>query len=87
VQIVVEMFGIARHRAGVPRVDVDAATVGDALHQLVAQYPAVAEACFDQGQLRPEYTLNLNGEQFVSDMKLSLRSGDCLLLLSADAGG
>ena len=38
-------------------------------------------------RLRASFVANLNGDRFVSDPHTRLREDDCVLILSADAGG
>jgi len=73
-----ELYGIARLRAGRPALDVDAASVGEALEALRRACPGL-----DPGHL----LLSLNGERFVSDPALRLAPGDTLVVLNAEAGG
>jgi molybdopterin converting factor small subunit len=82
----VEFFGIPRQRAGRAELQVAAGTVADLLAALVRECPGLAGVVRD-GRLSPHYLLSLDGREFVSDPALVLRSGDRLLLLSADAGG
>ena len=49
--------------------------------------PGLAGLVRADGQLAPHYLVSVDGKQFVSDLQRSLRAGDRLLLLSADAGG
>jgi molybdopterin converting factor small subunit len=85
----VELFGVPRLRAGVGRLDLRAATVEEALRALERACPGLVGSVLVGGRLHPAYRLNLNGERFLSDTEQSptLRSGDCLILLAADAGG
>jgi hypothetical protein len=66
---------------------VSAATAGAALEAVAAACPDLANIRQADGRLDPHYLLSLDGEQFVTDLAQPLRSGDRLLLLSADAGG
>jgi molybdopterin converting factor small subunit len=86
-EVTVELFGIPRARAGRGEVAVTAATAREALLQLGAACPALAGLLGPDGRLSPHFLLSLNGQQFVTDLDYSLRPGDRLLLLSADAGG
>lgn len=86
-QVAVEFFGIARARAGVSRTTAQGQCLGDVLVELVARYPALAEACIDGQKLRPHCTANLGGRRFVSEPETPLSDGETVLLLSADAGG
>ncbi len=87
----VEFFGIARQRAGVARADImlpeKQATLGNAFAHLIAVFPGLAEECIADGRLRSGFSANLGGQRFVSDPATVLTEDDCLLILSADAGG
>jgi molybdopterin converting factor small subunit len=86
----VELFGIARQRAGTASILVPAATVlrlEDVLRELAAVSPDWAEECLDGKHLRPSYLANLNGQRFVRDSATQIAPGDELLIVSADAGG
>lgn len=82
-----EFYGIVRTRAGRAALDVSASTLRGALHQAVAQCPALEEVCSPDGRLRPGFLVNLNGCRFVRDEQTPLSDGDTVLLFSADAGG
>lgn len=83
----VEFYGIVRQRAGVESVDVEAATLGEALEQVGARLPELARHCLDKGHLRPGYLANVNGDRFTADLGTPLCAGDSVLVLSVDAGG
>lgn len=83
----VELFGIPRARAGVAKTIASGDSLGDVLADLARRYPGLAETCIDGRRLRPGYTANLRGEQFVTDSETKLNSGDTVLLLTLDAGG
>ncbi len=87
----VELFGIPRQRAGVAVVQVELpgeqTDLGSIFRELGRRYPEWAAACLDGGRLRAEYVVNIGGERFVSDPGVVLRSGESLLMMSADAGG
>ena len=87
----VEFYGIARQRAGVARAEIDLpgenATLEAAFAELSAVYPGLRTECIAEGRLRSGFSANLGGERFVSDPATLLSAGDCLLILSADAGG
>jgi molybdopterin converting factor small subunit len=82
----VEFFGIPRERAGVSDVEVDAVTLGEALSALATRFPELREL-IAADRLHSSIAANLNGDLFVSDPDIALRSDDHLILLSADAGG
>ena len=82
----VEFLGIARERAGIAEVQIEAETLGQALGTLARRFPALREL-IKAGVLDPSIAANLNGDEFVSDPDTALTSDDRLLLLSADVGG
>src|SRR3954471_16765148 len=82
----VELLGIPRERAGVADVTLQAATLGELLDVLAGQFPSFAELVAADG-LRPSIVANLNGDRFITDRRTPLGDDDCVLILSADAGG
>ena len=82
----VELLGVPRERAGVPEVEMQAETLGQLLAALAVRFPALGEL-IAANRLQPSVLANLNGEQFVSDPGTQLAKDDCVLILSADAGG
>jgi molybdopterin converting factor small subunit len=84
--MLVEFFGVPRERAGLAHLDVQAETLGQLLSALAVRIPGFAECVIDD-RLHPAFTANLNGDEFVSDPATPLSQDDCLLILSADAGG
>ena len=85
--VTVEFFGIARQRAGVAQVEVDAANMGEAFDRLAARFPHWAEACLSDGKLMPAFLANVNTTAFVAKRDHPLQDGDHLLILAADVGG
>ena len=97
----VELFGIARLRAGRRAVEVrlgerpgdrgerGTATVADALTALAAACPALVGPVLrpDGHSLCTGYLLNRNGREFVDRTDAPLVDGDHLLLISSAAGG
>jgi molybdopterin converting factor small subunit len=86
-EVVVELFGIARSRAGVSQTTAEGKCLGDVLADLASRFPALAESCIHGRRLRPTFTANLNGRGFVTSPETLLHEGDTVLLLSLDAGG
>ena len=82
----VEFLGIPRERAGIAEVEIDAATLGQALTVLASRFPALRELIADN-RLHSSVAANLNGDLFVNDPNTVLGADDRLLLISADAGG
>jgi len=82
----VEFLGIPRERAGISELEIEADTLGDLLRTLVARVPALSELVTTTG-LHPSIAANLNGDEFVCDLRTKLSPDDRLLLLSSDVGG
>lgn len=82
----VEFYGIPRQHAGVVQLEIQAASLGELLQSLAAKTPALGDLIADD-RLRTSYVANLNGDRFVSDPRTPLTDNDCVLILSADAGG
>lgn len=85
--IAIELFGVPRLRAGLGRLEVRAARVGEALRLLAEACPALAGSVVVGERVGRAYRLSLNGETFVDDPATPLTDGDALILLAADAGG
>ena len=82
-----EFFGVARSRAGVASVTLDADCLQEVLVQLQDQLPFLAELCIDNGALASGWLLNINGAAFTRDLNTLVNEGDSVLLMPADAGG
>jgi molybdopterin converting factor small subunit len=82
----VELLGLARERAGVAELELQAHTLGELLTALAARFPSLGEL-ITVNRLQPSVVANLNGDHFVSDPLTQLSEGDSVLILSADAGG
>jgi molybdopterin converting factor small subunit len=80
----VEFLGLPRERAGVAELQAD--TLGQLLTKLAIRLPSLGDLIAGDC-LQPSFVANLNGDQFVSDPRTELRDEDCVLILSADAGG
>ncbi len=83
----IEFYGIPRVRAGTEAVELEAATLGEALREAGRLLPEFERACLDGGRLKSGYIANVNGRRFVSAAETPLDNGDCVMILSADAGG
>jgi molybdopterin converting factor small subunit len=84
--MLVEFLGVPRQRAGVSEMEMEAGTLGELLVSLAERIPSFANL-IDEDRLHPSLVANLNGDQFVSDPRTRLSHKDCVLILSADAGG
>jgi molybdopterin converting factor small subunit len=82
----VEFLGVPRQRAGISELELQADTLGQLLGTLAAKIPSLGEI-ITTDRLHPAFVANLNGDQFVSDPATPLNEDDCVLILSADAGG
>jgi molybdopterin converting factor small subunit len=82
----VEFLGFPRLRAGVPKLEIQAETLGELLAKLSVDLPALAEF-IGKDQLSAVALANLNGDRFINDPLTPLAPTDCVLILSADAGG
>jgi sulfur-carrier protein len=86
-RVAVELFGIARDRAGIAETTAIGANLGDVLADLATRFPRLAETCIDGRALRSGFIANLGAERFVTAPETPLCDGDTILLLSLDAGG
>ena len=82
----VEFLGVPRERAGIAELDVQADTLGGCWGRWRRRCPALAEL-IAVDRLHPSLAANLNGDRFISDPETPLGDDDCVLILSADAGG
>ena len=75
---------------GQSEVNVDGATVGEALNDLVSQYPALQKHLFaETDELRPFVNLFLGGEdvRHLQGVDTPLQEGDKLMIIPSIAGG
>jgi molybdopterin converting factor small subunit len=82
----VEFLGVPRQRAGISELEVQAKTLGQLLGTLATKIPPLGEF-IAVDRLHSSFVANLNGDQFISDPDTPLVHDDCVLILSADAGG
>lgn len=83
----VELFGLARDRAGVAKTTCVGQSLGDVLVDLARRFPQLGETCIAGRTLKPGFTANLGGQRFVTDHATLLAEGDTVLLMHLDAGG
>jgi molybdopterin converting factor small subunit len=92
VHCTVELFGMARLLAKMRMVDLELArpaTLGGVFSSLAEKLPNLIGRVIDQSKSRliGACACNVNGLEFVRDPAAEIRSGDKILILSADAGG
>jgi len=87
VTITVELYGIARLRAGAARADLEATTLGELFRALAERHPELEGEVIRDGALVEGWLLSLNGERFLDDPATPLPDHAHVLLLSAQAGG
>ena len=87
----VEFYGIPRSRAGVAYTQLeicdDTITLARVVRELAQRFPDFGAECAKNGCLAKSYVANVGGNRFVRDADTTIRDGDTLLILSADAGG
>ena len=83
----VEFLGIPRERAGISELEVQAETLGQLLADAGSAASRLSAELIAVDRLHPVVVANLNGDRFVSDPATPLGDDDCVLILSADAGG
>ena len=88
----VELFGVARLRAKRSEVSLALppdATMVDVLSALAEAVPALVGPVLthEKTRLAAGHACNLNGHDFVRDLRTRIVDGDRILILSADAGG
>jgi molybdopterin synthase sulfur carrier subunit len=78
------------YTAGQSEVAVQGSTVGDAMHDLTDQFPALRQHLYNgQGELRPFVNLFLNEEdvRHLQGIETPLNEHDRLMLIPSIAGG
>jgi molybdopterin synthase sulfur carrier subunit len=71
-------------------VQVDAATIGDAIHELQSRFPGIAERLVDdKGEVRRFVNVYVNEEdiRFLQNKNTPLKDGDEISIIPAIAGG
>ena len=88
--IKIEIPAPLREQAGGnTEVQVQGATVGAALADLVRQYPALEPKLFQNGALRPYINIFVNDEdiRYLDEMDTAVKDGVIVALIPAVAGG
>ena len=91
VTVTVELFGNARliAKRSMLKIDLLSEIAADDVARSLAkiQPELVGEIIEPDGTLMSSYTINLNGVLFISDVRVSIKDGDRILLFSSQAGG
>jgi hypothetical protein len=85
--VTLELYGIARKRAGTDCVRVAAATLSEALTALERAHPALAGEVVRGGRLAPHWRASIDGKRFLDGPDAPLPAGSRVLILSGLAGG
>ena len=86
-RVTIELYGIARRRAGRESVVVEGFTLHEALVALERAAPALRGEVVEGGSLAPHWRMALDGTSFVEDGATPLVDGTRWVLLSSLAGG
>jgi molybdopterin converting factor small subunit len=82
----IELYGIARARAGTETIEVPARSVAEAVQALAEACPALVPEVVQGGRLTEGWLASLNGDRFVTEDTL-LGDDDVLVIMGAQAGG
>jgi molybdopterin converting factor small subunit len=85
--VTVELFGTARHLAGVATVTVQGRAIADLLRAVERTCARLEGLVMPDGALSRRFLVSIDGERFVSDLAEPMPPGARLLILGADAGG
>jgi molybdopterin converting factor small subunit len=85
--VTLELYGIARKRAGRAEFRASADTLGEALLALERAHPALSGEVVREGRLAAPWRASLDGKAFVDDPATPLRADARVVILSGLAGG
>lgn len=83
----IEFYGVIRLRAGVASYRVNPGTLESVLRQLEQVFPALAPAYVHAGQAKSHLLVSRAGTEILDDPATPVHAGDCLVFVSAQAGG
>ena len=86
-RVTVELFGMARFRAGRSELLAGGRPVGELLCSVAEQCPTLADLFAEGGRVAKHYLVSVDGERFVDDPAEPVPAGSRLVILGADAGG
>jgi molybdopterin converting factor small subunit len=77
------------HAGGLDRLEAAGSTVGEILHHLGEQHPALRERLFDGGELRRFVNVYVNDEdiRYLDDLATPVADSDEVSIIPAVAGG
>ena len=82
----IKLFASLRRTAGQKEVPITGSTLISALNNLVQQVPALDEWIFENGQVRPQIIITINGRN-VSDSNVPVAEDDMIAIFPPIAGG
>jgi len=85
--VIVELLGLARHRAACTELTAGGRTVGEVLNSVVRACPGLRDVFAADGSLSRRYLVSIDGERFIDNLSDSCPAGARLLILGADPGG
>ena len=71
-KVVIELYGVARLRAGRGEISVEGASIGEALAALERACPELSGAVLVGGRLTRHFRLSVNGRLFTSELSRRL---------------
>ncbi len=83
----VELYEVARRIAGVADIEIEAATLGEALSAVRTRFPALEPDVIVGNRLATHWRVSRNGRDWIEAPETPLEAGDALVLVSALAGG
>lgn len=90
-RVTVEFLGLARRRAGRPAIALQfegpQTSLGTILDELTQQLPNLGQELRAGRDLSPHWTICVEGQRFIRDPDTAIQDGQCLWVVSADAGG
>jgi MoaD family protein len=82
----IKLFANLRKLAGQKELSIPGATVNEMLNGLVQLHPALDEAIFENGQIRPQIIITLNGKN-ITDPNMAVTEADIIAIFPPIAGG
>lgn len=82
----IKLFANLRKLAGQKERSVMGATLNEVLNGLVQLHPALDEAIFENGQIRPHIIITINGQN-ITDLNMAVTEQDTIAIFPPIAGG